>query len=200
MQTDNAEEILEFWFGADDAPSDVRERLSARWFVRDDGFDALIRSRFGHLVDAAINGELEAWNRSPRSWLALLLLLDQFPRNIYRDTSRAFAGDEKAQRAALDGISRGEDRGLPVRYRLFAYLPLEHAEELPLQRRSVALFEALAQDPDALPTEAYSQYLDYARRHSDVIARFGRFPHRNAVLGRMSTPEEQAYLDAGGGF
>jgi len=200
MQLDGAEKILEFWFGADDAPNDVRDQLAARWFVRDDGFDGEIRARFSNLIDAAISGELDSWTRSPRSWLALLLLLDQFPRNIYRESSLAFCGDYKAQRTAVAGISRGDDRELPIRYRVFAYLPLEHAEDLLLQRRSVALIEALAEDPDAKPAAVYAQYLDYAKRHCEVIARFGRFPHRNDVLGRISTPGEHAYLNAGGGF
>jgi uncharacterized protein (DUF924 family) len=200
MQVDRAEQVLDFWFGSDEDSGEIQEKLAARWFVRDDAFDAQIRTRFGDLVDAAIGGELGAWNISPRSWLALLLLLDQFPRNLYRDSALAFSGDEKAQRTALAGIARGDDLALPVRCRAFAYLPLEHAEDLPLQRRCVALFEALATNPEARPAEVYRQYLAYAQRHCDVIQRFGRFPHRNRVLGRRSTPDEQAYLDAGGGF
>lgn len=200
MAVDSAEHVLEFWFGNDEASDEIQEKLAARWFVRDEAFDAQIRARFGHLVDAAISGELGAWNLSPRSWLALLLLLDQFPRNLYRDSALAFSGDEKAQRTALAGIARGDDLALPVRCRAFAYLPLEHAEDLPLQRRCIALFEALAANPEARPIEVYTQYLGYAQRHCDVIQRFGRFPHRNRVLGRTSTPDEQAYLEAGGGF
>lgn len=200
MRVDSAEQVLDFWFGGDDASEEVQAKLAARWFVRDDAFDAQIGTRFGNLIDSAISGELEAWNRSPRSWLASLLLLDQFPRNLYRDSALAFSGDDKARRIALAGIERGNDLALPVRYRAFAYLPLEHAEDLPLQLRCVALFEALASDPEAVPAEIYTQYLGYAQRHCDVIRRFGRFPHRNPVLGRTSTPDEQAYLDAGGGF
>jgi uncharacterized protein (DUF924 family) len=200
MHVDSAEQVVDFWFGRDEDPEEVQGKRAARWFVRDDAFDAQVRIRFGSLVDAAISGELGAWNLSPRSWLALLILLDQFPRNLYRDSALAFSGDDKAQRTALAGIARGDDLAVPVRYRAFAYLPLEHAEDLPLQRRCIALFEALAASPEAKPTEAYTRYLGYARRHYDVIQRFGRFPHRNRVLGRASTPDEQAYLDAGGGF
>ncbi len=196
----DAAAILDFWFGSDALPADEQERLAARWFRRDDAFDDAIRSRFGGLVDAARAGELDGWTTAPASWLALLLLLDQFPRNLYRNSAAAFAGDAKAQRLAQDGIARGDDQALAARYRAFAYLPLEHAEDLTLQQRCVRLFEALAADPQAQPAAAYLSYLDYARRHCEVIARHGRFPHRNRVLGRTSTPEEQAYLDAGGGF
>lgn len=200
MPVDSVEQVLDFWFGSEDASVEVREKRAARWFVRDDAFDAQIRTRFGNLVDAAIGGGLGAWNLSPRGRLALLLLLDQFPRNLYRGSALTFSGDDEAQRTALAGIAGGDDLAIPIRCRAFAYLPLEHAEDLPLQRRCVALFEALAANPEARPTEVYTQYLGYAQRHCDVIQRFGRFPHRNRVLGRISTPEEQAYLDAGGGF
>ncbi|WP_257387326.1 DUF924 family protein [Tahibacter caeni] len=196
----DATAILDFWFGGDEVSAAEHERLALRWFRRDDAFDAEIRERFGGQVDAALAGELDAWTTRPASWLALLLLLDQFPRNLHRNSAAAFAGDRKAQRFALGGIARGDDRVLAPRYRAFAYLPLEHAEDIALQQRCIALFEALAADPQAQPAAAYLSYLDYARRHCDVIRRYGRFPHRNRVLGRTTTPEEQAYLDAGGGF
>ena len=192
--------ILEFWFGADDISSADQERLARRWFMRDDAFDAEIRHRFGGLVDAAIAGELDGWAETARGRLALLLVLDQFPRNLYRDTPAAFSGDHAAQRLALEGIARGDDLAVAPRYRTFCYLPLEHAENLGLQQRCVALFAALAADASATPREPYAMYLDYARRHLAVIERFGRFPHRNHLLGRTTTPDEQAYLDAGGGF
>ncbi|TDR38861.1 uncharacterized protein (DUF924 family) [Tahibacter aquaticus] len=194
------ETILEFWFGADNLESEEQARLAQRWFSGDAQFDAEIRRRFGSLVDAALAGELSAWSAQPRSWLALLLLLDQFPRNLYRGSAQAFAGDHRAQATALAGIARGDDLALPARYRAFAYLPLEHAEEIVLQRHSVDLFRRLAADPEAQPAEQFLMYVEYAKAHHDVIARFGRFPHRNAVLGRAVTAEEQVYLDQGGGF
>lgn len=126
--------------------------------------------------------------------MALLLLLDQFPRNLYRGDSRAWAQDASAQRVASSGIARGDDRRLLALQRVFAYLPLEHAEDEDLQRRSVALFDALCAEVPPPQRERFGEFLDYARRHRDVIARFGRFPHRNAVLGRTSTPEETIYL------
>lgn len=200
MSTERISAIIEFWFGADDLDPAEHERLAQRWFVRDPLFDAEIRFRFGGLLDPGLAGEFDVWAAQPRGRLALLLLLDQFPRNLYRDSPRAFAGDFKAQRIAVDGIAKGHDGVLPIRYRAFCYLPLEHAEDLTLQRRNVTLFTALAADPAAVPAARYAQYLDYAERHLDVIRRFGRFPHRNRLLGRATTADEQQYLDAGGGF
>jgi uncharacterized protein (DUF924 family) len=200
MNDSLVETILDFWFGSDSMTPADEERVARRWFVRDDAFDAEIRRRFGALVDPAVAGELDTWSVNPRGRLALLLVLDQFPRNLYRDSPKAFAGDRLAQRLALDGIACGHDLALAARYRAFCYLPLEHSEDLTLQQRCVALFSALAADSSAIPADRYAMYLDYARRHFDVIARFGRFPHRNRVLARATRPEEQVYLDAGGGF
>lgn len=194
------EAILEFWFGRDDADAGEQERLAQRWFVASAEFDAEIRRRFGPLIDAAFAGELANWAQAPRGWLALLLVLDQFPRNLYRGTAQAFAGDGKAQALALAGIARGDDLSLPPRLRPFAYLPLEHAEDLRLQDQAVSLFRRLAADPQALPAAVFSRYVDYALAHHDVIARFGRFPHRNRLLARSTTAAEQQYLDEGGGF
>lgn len=194
------ESILEFWFGPDDADAAEQEMLAQRWFVANAQFDAEIRRRFGALIDTALAGELANWAQTPRGWLALLLVLDQFPRNLYRGTRQAFAGDGKAQGLALVGIARGDDLALPARYRPFAYLPLEHAEDLKLQQQSVSLFQRLAADPTATPAPTFARYLDYAHAHHDVIARFGRFPHRNRLFGRSSTAAEQRYLDEGGGF
>ncbi len=134
-------------------------------------------------------------------WLALLLVLDQFPRNLYRNDPRAWAADAVAQRVALSGLARGDDRQLPAVQRVFAYLPLEHAEDSALQQRSVALFESLLAEAEPERRPEFENYLDYARRHREVIARFGRFPHRNAALGRPDTPEEKRYLARpGAGF
>jgi uncharacterized protein (DUF924 family) len=195
------DEVLSFWFGQDDATPEDAAATMRRWFVRDEAFDGEIRERFGTLVDAAIAGELAPeWSATPQARLAQILLIDQFTRNIHRGSARAFAGDARAQRLALEGIERGDDQKLRPLQRVFAYLPLEHAEDAALQAQSVALFEALA---DAAPTggrDIFDNYADYARRHRDVIVRYGRFPHRNAALGRASTPDEQAWLDAGGGF
>ena len=185
-------DVLDFWFDA------VTE---AAWFDIDQAFDARIRQGFGDTLEAATRGQLDHWAATPGGWLALLIVLDQFSRNIHRGDARAWAADAKAQAVALAGITRGDDLRLSPVQRLFAYLPLEHAEDLPLQRRSVELFEQLLAQSPATEQVRYQDYLDYARRHHDVIERFGRFPHRNAVLGRTSSPEETEYLARpGSGF
>jgi uncharacterized protein (DUF924 family) len=183
------QEVLEFWFGS--APLQARPE----WFRKDAAFDETIRQRFGALVDRALAGPL-GWSATPEDRLAEIVVLDQFPRNLFRGEARAFAGDARALRLALDLIDSGDHLQLAPLQRWFAYLPLEHAEDLALQDRCVALFEALARD-----ATGFDSALDYARRHRDVIARFGRFPHRNAALGRVSTAEEVAYLgQPGSGF
>ncbi|MDE2248728.1 MAG: DUF924 domain-containing protein [Xanthomonadaceae bacterium] len=188
----DAREVVDFWF----APAQARH-----WFAASEAFDERIRRRFAAAVGAALDGRLDGWADAAGGWLALLLLLDQFPRNIHRGTPAAWAGDVRASRLALSGLSRGMDRQLPAQQRVFAYLPLEHAEDSALQQRSVALFEALAAEVGPAQRERFAGYLDYARRHRDVIARFGRFPHRNAALGRASSAEEARYLaETGAGF
>ena len=187
-----AGDILDFWF----EPSHA-----AHWFAADACFDEQIRRRFGAEVQAAAQGQRDEWAGAPESWLALLILLDQFPRNLYRGSARAWKADVKAQRVALSGLADGFDQSLPPLQRVFAYLPLEHAEDMRLQRRSVVLFETLQAQVGADERERFGDFLDYARRHREVIARFGRFPHRNAVLGRTSTPDEVSYLaQPGAGF
>jgi uncharacterized protein (DUF924 family) len=179
-------EVLAFWFGRSDA-------VDARWFKRSDAFDAAIRARFGATVQLALAGRLDGWAAQPPEALALILLLDQFTRNMYRGTPAAFAGDAQALTLALQLVHSGEHLRLPPLQRWFAYLPLEHAEDLTLQQQCVHLFEALAAE-EGPHREALAGALDYARRHHDVVARFGRFPHRNAILGRASTAEEAAFL------
>ena len=187
-----AEAVLAFWFA---------EESAAHWFAADAAFDAQIRTRFGAVATAAADGELDGWTRTPLGWLALLILLDQFSRNLHRNDAKAWAQDPKALSLALAGIERGDDQALPPLQRVFAYLPLEHAEDLAVQHRSVALFEALCAESQPEQRASFEGFLDYARRHRDVIERFGRFPHRNAVLGRSSTAEEAIYLaQPGAGF
>ena len=179
-------DVLAFWFGSADA-------VDSRWFKRSDAFDAEIDNRFGATVQAALAGRLDAWALRPEGVLALIVLLDQFTRNVYRGTPAAFAGDAQALALAQKLVDSGEHLRLPPLQRWFATMPLEHAEDLALQQQCVRLFEALsaAEGPHR---EALAGALDYARRHRDVVARFGRFPHRNAILGRASTPEEAAFL------
>ncbi|MDB4984987.1 MAG: hypothetical protein JWN04_165 [Myxococcaceae bacterium] len=156
-----------------------------RWFSKDAGFDADFRARFLSLHEEAAAGTLESWTASAHGALALLILLDQFPRNAFRGTSRMFATDALARRYANDAIAAGHDRQVGYALRAFFYLPFEHSEELGDQDRSLALNHA-------------PELEKYAREHRDIIVRFGRFPHRNALLGRASTPDELAFLEAGG--
>jgi uncharacterized protein (DUF924 family) len=187
----SAQEVLDFWFADEHA---------VLWFRRDDAFDRMVSERFGATLEAAATGALDAWAATPRGWLALLIVLDQFSRNIHRNDARAFAQDATAQTLALAGLDRRDDEALAPLERVFAYLPLEHAEELTLQWRAVTLFRALALQATPASRGQYEVFLDYARRHCEVVTRYGRFPHRNALLGRPSTPDEQAYLAEGGGF
>lgn len=187
--------MLDFWFGAPDDPE--RGTARAAWFRKDPAFDATIRDRFGSLVERALRGELESWSADAEDALAEILVLDQFTRNIFRDTPRAFAGDPRALAAASAMVGRRVDAHLPGFMRGFVYLPFEHAESIAAQDEAVRLFVALAAEGDG----GDGQMLDYARRHRAVIERFGRFPHRNAILGRRSTAEEERFLrEPGSGF
>lgn len=184
-------DVLDFWFGA--PPWSRRDA----WFRKSDAFDAQVRRQFGAAVEAALAGTLPAaWQVSPAGRFAQVLMLDQFTRNIFRGSARAFAGDARALHLALALLDEHADRAMVPLQRWFLYLPLEHAEDQALQDRSVALFTALAaQEPEL------ADALDYAERHRDVIRRFGRFPHRNAALERNSTAEELAFLQQpGSGF
>jgi uncharacterized protein (DUF924 family) len=183
--------ILTFWFGDGYAQRDIAPR--AAWFAKDATFDAEIGQRFGAQVAALLDRPdaacpIAAPRDAPWDVLAQLIALDQFPRNLYRGDPRAFAGDAAALALARRLVDSGADRLLPGMARTFAYLPFEHSEALAEQDRSLALFEQLAGEGD------FSGALDYARRHHAIITRFGRFPHRNAILGRESTPEEIAFL------
>ncbi|RKT26563.1 uncharacterized protein (DUF924 family) [Paraburkholderia sp. RAU2J] len=190
-----ARAVLDCWFDAPDAPHFGEEHK--RWFSRDEAFDAMLRERFGALIDAAVDasGDIASatspdhWQATPLGALALIIVLDQFSRNCHRNTPRAFAADQKALRIAQQMIASGADRLLPtVHHRAFAYLPFEHDETLASQRESLRLFKLLEAEPGG------KSYYRFAVRHAEIIERFGRFPHRNGVLGRSSTDEERAFL------
>lgn len=170
--------VLAFW----------REAGGERWYKRSDAFDAEVRRRFLALWQRAVAGELASWEDSDEGALALVIVLDQFPRNMFRGTPEAFASDPLAREVARRAIDRGVDRRIDPILLEFLYLPFMHSEHLPDQLHCVALFE----------NTDNAENLKYAREHADVIQRFGRFPHRNRLLGRDSTAEEQAYLDSGG--
>jgi uncharacterized protein (DUF924 family) len=173
-------EVIAFWRGAG----------PGKWFNGGDAFDAECRERFADAHMAAARREFDGWMDNADGALALVLLLDQIPRNIFRGSGHAFATDGLARHFARLAVGAGHDAAFEPALRAFFYLPFEHSEAMADQNRSVALFAALGD----------ANYRDYATAHRDVIARFGRFPHRNAALGRDTTPEEQAWLDAGGGF
>ncbi len=174
--------VLSFWFGAGWATTGSEYR--PQWFTPSPAFDGAIARAFGDGVARAMAGDFTDLADHPEGCLALVILLDQFPRNLFRGTARAFAADPRARAVARQALERGFDLILPPVMRLFLYLPFEHSEDLADQQRSVILFETLDN----------AEWLDYAILHRDIIARFGRFPHRNAALGRPSTAEEIAFL------
>ena len=189
------EDLLSYWFGDDPDDGTVAERQAALWWGHDPETDVHLRERFGTAVAAAAAGSLDRWADSPRGCLALILLLDQLPRAIHRGTPEAFAQDARCRQIAAQGLERGTDRSVRPIERVFLYLPFEHSEDFADQERSVDLFRKLAASVPDDQQAAFGNFLDYAKRHRDVIARFGRFPHRNAILGRESTPEETAFLE-----
>jgi uncharacterized protein (DUF924 family) len=172
------DEILNFWF---------YEIGEARWFAKDAALDALIRERFEDVYDAARHGQLKTWEETPEGMLALLILLDQFPRNMFRGTARAFESDDQALNLARVGITKHFDDRIDRAFKLFFYLPFEHAENMGEQRLSLFYIRERTKNPD---------WLNYAEEHYKIIQRFGRFPHRNAVLARDNTPEESEYLQS----
>ncbi len=190
--------VLEFWFGAAGTAVEVAAEKTSLWWSKSEPVDRQITARFAATADAAASGELAHWVKSPRGLLALIICTDQFPRNIHRDTPGAFAGDAVALRYARQCVDGGTAPQLRPIERVFAYLPFEHSENLADQRRSIALYEALAQRAAADEAELFNGYLDFARRHFEIIRRFGRFPHRNRILGRPSTDEERAFLEQPG--
>lgn len=190
-------QVLDYWFGRLDshglAPADRRRR----WFAGQET-DRYIADAFGGLVQQALAGELDHWAQQPDSLVALVTLLDQFPRNIYRGSAQAFSGDQRACEWVNRGIAQGVDGQLPLCWRTMFYMPLEHSESLVAQNLCVALLEQMHAKA-AAPCEDYLRgCVDWARQHREIIVRFGRFPHRNAVLQRAATAEETAWIDGGG--
>jgi len=185
-QSPSAQTVLEFWFGSPQSEDYGKPRKE--WFIKNPAFDEEVRSRFFSLYQEAAQGNLNHWKNSPESCLALILLLDQFPRNIFRGNPRMFQTDSQALAMAKYALKNDYDRQLLNVQRWFIYLPFEHSEDLEMQYRAISLFHRLKDDPNSAST------IDYAERHLKVIEKFGRFPHRNAILGRESTPEEITFL------
>ena len=181
-----SEAILEFWFGKPDEVDYGKSRKV--WFTKNPEFDDEVRSRFLNVHNQAAAGELNDWNATPQGCLALIILLDQFPRNMFRGQPQAFATDPQALAYARHAVTQGFDKELPKLQRWFVYLPFEHSENLADQRQCVELCEQLGDEPEM------REAIDYAYRHLRVIERFGRFPHRNQILGRETTPEEAEFL------
>jgi uncharacterized protein (DUF924 family) len=196
MET-NTDEIQAFWFGELNEAGLCAVDRNALWFTASPETDKRCRDRFGPLVEQAIAGDLRSWEEANPGLIALILLLDQFTRNIYRGTAQAFAGDSRALALAQHTIETGHHQRLPAIHQVFLYLPLEHSEDLDVQEECVTLFEGLAA---ITGNEQITSFNRYAVAHRDVIAQFGRFPHRNAVLGRESTEAELTYLATHGGF
>lgn len=194
---ETAESLHACWFGgkADDAAADRQSKL---WWSKSAALDGELTARFTPLVEAARAGALDGWADTPQGALALILLTDQLPRNIYRGTAAAFASDPQARAVAVAGLDSGMDRQLAPIERVFFYLPLEHAESMADQDRAVSLYTRLFQEAPAAQVERYRNFLTFALRHRRVIERFGRFPHRNAIINRESTPEEISFLQEPG--
>lgn len=186
--------VLDFWFGASGSAADVAARQRALWFAKSAANDQIVAERFAETLVAAGQGELDDWAATPRGRLALIVVLDQFPHHIHRDRGQSFAYDALSLALAMEMIQRGEDAHVTPIERVFVYLPLEHAESMAMQDLSVALYEKLAHEAAAAERGLFDGFLDYARKHRDVVARFGRFPHRNELLGRPGTPEEIEFL------
>lgn len=194
------ERVLDFWFGDGLKLGWPSQDMGKRWFTGGPELDEKIRQTFGKLVEQALAGRLAGWEAQPLSRLALVILLDQFPRNIFRGKGQAFAGDEQAQQLVSDALAQGIDQALPWVGRVFLYVPLTHAESLALQEEGVRRFSALAAAvPEAHRAGAQSS-LDFAVQHRDIIARYGRFPYRNAALERTSSALEFEFLKIGPRF
>lgn len=184
------ESVLDYWFGpAPERDLPARKRM---WFGKNEETDRTIRQRFLEIYESAAAGGLDQWQATPTSCLALILVLDQFPRNMFRDTARAFAADGLARRWARHAVANRYDRSLTPLARLFLYLPFEHSEDIEDQTLCLRLFADLASMPET------ADGAEYAKRHYDIVARFGRFPHRNRILGRQSTSEEADFLQRPG--
>ncbi len=185
------EDVLHFWFGEPGTPPLAH---SERWYKKDDAFDATIRDRFGDVIEKALRGELTEWHSTAHGRLAVILVLDQFTRNAFRGTPRAFAGDPRACKASVAALEHGDDKVLSPVERQFMLMPLMHAEDRALQRQCVDEFARLRDEAPESLHGFFSSGLKYAIAHRDIVERFGRFPHRNEILGRESTDAETAFL------
>ncbi len=193
--------VLDYWFGDEVDDAVCAQQHYSLWWGKSPAVDSEIRRNFETLLQVLVNGGNRYWLQFPESRLAAIIVLDQFSRNIYRYFPTAYSSDRLALNWSLSGIDAGLDKQLRPIQRVFFYLPLEHAEDLAIQQRSVSLFQQLLAQVPTGQKEIFAGFLDYAERHAAVIKQFGRFPHRNKILGRESTPEEIVYLEQpGSGF
>lgn len=190
--------LLDWWFGSAESPAEAAKAKNALWFGKKKSQDTDAQHRFGGLVQQALDGKLSEWTATPQGWLALVLLLDQLPRMIFRDTPQSYSGDKRAQELVNHGLKLERDLALTPLQRTFIYLVLEHTESLDAQDEAIRRFANLLPLLPATDREYFTQTLEYAKKHRVVIERFGRFPHRNEVLGRESTEAEVEFLKGPG--
>lgn len=195
---DAIEAVLEYWFGRLEGNLDFPRDKKQLWWMGGDAIDAEIRERFGHLVEEALQGGLSEWGETARGRLALIILLDQFTRNLGRGKPAAFTGDKRALSVCLEGIEAGQDKELRLIERSFFCMPMVHAEDAGIARRCLAVFGDLSNEIGSCGVEDHPDFLSHAQMHADIVLRFGRYPHRNDILSRVPTAEEQAYLEEGG--
>ena len=188
------DDILSFWFKEQELSAPQIDRRMDTWFGEDPVFDHEIRKEFADDVEKACKGQLDHWADEPRGRLALIILIDQFRRNIYRNTAQAFSMDKLALRLCVEGAMEKKDKGLTPIQKVFFYLPLQHSESAKVQAKSVELFARLAESVSRTYQETFLTIAQFAELHKDIIDQFGRFPHRNKLLGRENTPEEDEYL------
>jgi len=198
QSTPSIDDVLSFWFGELDAHGLSGKSFAARWWKKDADFDREIGERFGALIDAVAGGQREDWLGTARGAIAYVIVLDQFTRNVHRGSARMYAADHRALAATEKALDEGFDAELPLAHRAFLYMPLMHCESREAQGRCVALFEAVDQECEEEPRERMKGNLRAAYAHQKIVDRFGRFPHRNAILERDCTPEEEAFLSEPG--
>ncbi|MFZ6730821.1 DUF924 family protein [Undibacterium sp. Ji42W] len=191
---DDVHAVLNFWFGLDTDDAKTSQSQAKLWWSKSDDVDAAIRDGFANLTEQAIQDELSGWENTAEGRLALIILCDQFPRNMYRNLPESFAYDEQARVYCEAGLQLQADRQLRPIQRVFFYLPLEHSESLADQDKSVALYDALRREVPEAQREIFDGFYKFAIKHRAIIGRFGRFPHRNAILGRASTADELTFL------
>ena len=199
--TSNFQQVLDFWFGGDGSDGEIASRQSKLWWGKSPQTDETIRQQFEADLQALVSGHHPSWLETPRGCLAAIIVLDQFSRNMYRDSAQSFAQDGLALTLCRDGVDKGVDTQLRPIERVFFYMPLEHAESMEMQNRSVAAFEQLRDEVPDEDKKLFSGFVDFAERHRVIIERFDRYPHRNKILGRESTAEEIEFLkQPGSGF